>query len=117
MLYNKEVQIRHQESYHYHHFPVHIKVQEIVCTALEGVCEQLTFNHGRIQYGFHCQCGEYDDHIAILTSLFPPFDYALCRYGSVIQTKLKNEHTIWLQEVRMSMLCSYVHSNSCVRIL
>ena len=94
-----EVQIRHQENYHYHDFPVHIKVQEIVGIALEGVCEQLTFNHGRIQYGFHCQCGEYDDHIAILTSLIPPFDYALCRYGSVIPTKLKKEHAVWLQEV------------------
>ena len=103
-----EVQIRHQESYHYHHFPVHSKVQEIVCTALEGVCEQLTFNHGRIQYGFHCQCGEYDDHIAILTSLIPPFDYALCRYGSVIQTKLKNEHTVWLQEVCQCCVATYV---------
>ena len=103
-----EVQIRHQESYHYHHFPVHIKVQEIVCTALEGVCEQLTFNHGRIQYGFHCQCGEYDDHIAILTSLIPPFDYALCRYGSVIQTKLKNEHTVWLQEVCQCCVATYM---------
>ena len=93
-----EVQIRHQESNHYHDFPVHIKVQNIVCTALEGVCEQLAFNHGRIQFGFHCQCGKYDDHIAILTNI-PPFDYALCRYGSVFPTKLKNEHTVWLQEV------------------
>ena len=117
-----EVQVRHQESYHYHHFPVHIKVQEIVCTALEGVCEQLTFNHGRIQYGFHCQCGEYDDHIAILTSLIPPFDYALCRYGSVIQTKLKNEHTVWLQEVCTVCQCCVamyiaIYCNSCVHIL
>ena len=108
-----EVQIRHQESYHYHHFPVHIKVQEIVCTALEGVCEQLTFNHGRIQYGFNCQCGEYDDHIAILTSLIPPFDYALCRYGSVIQTKLKNEHTVWLQEVCQCCVATYVCIYCC----
>ena len=113
-----EVQIRHQESYHYHHFPVHIKVQEIICTALEGVCEQLTFNYGRIQYGFHCQCGEYDDHIAILTSLIPPFDYALCRYGSVIQTKLKNEHTVWLQEVCQCCVATYaVICNPCVYIL
>ena len=122
-----EVQIRHQKSYHYHDFPVHIKVQEIVCTALEGVCEQLTFNHGRIQYGFHCQCGEYDDHIAILTSLIPPFDYALCRYGSVVATRLKNEHTVWLQEVCQCCVAMYVHisilfciafiCNPCVHIL
>ena len=112
-----EVQIRHQESYHYHNFPVHIKVQEIVCTALEGVCEQLTFNHGRIQYGFHCQCGEYDDHIAILTSLTPPFDYALCRYGSVIPTKLKNEHTVWLQEVHQCCVAMYARIYYYVQLL
>ena len=97
-----EIQIRHRESNYYHQFPIHLKVQQILCTALESVCEQLTFNHGRIQYGFHCQCGEYDWHIALLTSLTPPFDYALCRYGSVVSTKLKNEHTVWLQEVCQS---------------
>ena len=99
-----EIQIRHRESDYYHQFPIHLKVQQILCTALESVCEQLTFNHGRIQYGIHCQCGEYDQHIAILTSLTPPFDYALCRYGSVVPTKLTNEHTVWLQEVRVSKL-------------
>ena len=98
-----EVQIRHQESDYYRQFPIHTFVQEALSDALENVCEQLTFNHGRIQYGFHCQCGEYDDHIALLTRLTPPFDYALCRYGSVIATKLKNEHTVWLQEV--SQIC------------
>ena len=94
-----EVQIRHQEGNYYHHFPVHIYVQEFLFKAVEVVCEQLTFNHGRIQYGFHCQCGEYDEHIALLVRLSPPFDYALCRYGSVIQTKLRTKHTVWLEEV------------------
>ena len=99
-----EVQIRHQESDYYHQFPIHTVVQETLSNALENVCEQLTFNHGRIQYGFCCQCGEHGDHIALLTRLTPPFDYALCRYGSVVATKLKNEHTIWLPEV--SQICT-----------
>ena len=95
-----EVQIRHKEHDYYHKFPVHIKVQELLANALESVCEQLTFNHGRLQYGFHCQCGEYDnEHIAVLTRPTPPFDYALCRYGSVMPTKLENGHTVWLTEV------------------
>ena len=93
-----EVQIRHQESYYYHQFPIHIDVQHILSTALVIVCEQLAYNHGRIQYGFTCQCGEYDNHIALLTRLTPPFDYALCRYGSVVSTKLKDEHKVWLQK-------------------
>ena len=97
-----EIQVRHQESDYYYQFPIHIVVQDILRNALEIVCEQLTFNHGRIQYGFHCQCGEHDEHIAILTRLIPPFDYALCRYGSVVPTKLKNGHTVWLQEVCQS---------------
>jgi len=95
-----EVQIRHQEINYYRQVPVHIEVWGILANALEIVCEQLTFNHGRLQYGFHCQCREYDDeHIAILTRLTPPFDYALCRHGSVTPTKLEKGHTVWLTEV------------------
>ena len=95
-----EVQIRHQKKDYYHRYPIHIKVQDILTNALETVCEQLTFNHARLQYGFHCQCREHDnEHIAVLTRLTPPFDYALCRYGSVIPTELNNSHTVWLTEV------------------
>ena len=97
-----EVQIRHQESNHYHQFSIHMKVQDILANALENVCEQLSYNHGRLQYGFHCKCGEYDDqHIALLTRLSPPFNYALCRHGSVTATKLEKTHTVWLIDVRM----------------
>ena len=99
-----EVQIRHQESNYYHQFPIHTEILDILANALENVCEHLSYNHGRLQYGFHCQCGEYDDeHIAVLTRLTPPFDYALCRHGSVTPTKLENGHTVWLLEV-----CTYV---------
>ena len=94
-----EVQIRHREQKYYHQFPVHIEVRDILAKALENVCEQLTYNHGRLQYGFHCQCGEHDEHIALLAGLTPPFDYALCRYGSMVPTKLDKGHTVWLTEV------------------
>ena len=100
-----EVQLRHQECDYYHHFPIHISVQDNLSKALEIVCEQLTFNHGRIQYGFHCQCGEYDEHIALLVRLSPPFDYALCRYGSVVPTQLSKKHTVWLEEVSLCITC------------
>ena len=63
-----EVQIRHPKKNYYFQHPIHCKVQELLSYALEVVCEQLTFNRGRLQYGFHCQCGEYDyKHIALLT--------------------------------------------------
>ena len=95
-----EVQVRHLHKDYYHQHPIHLKIQELLINALEVVCEQLTFNHGRLQYGFHCQCGKYDDdHIALLTRLTPPFDYALCRYGSIVPTTLGNGHTVWLTEV------------------
>ena len=95
-----EVQIRHLQKDYYHQYPIHLKIQELLINALEVVCEQLTFNHGRLQYGFYCQCGKYDDdHMALLTRLTPPFDYALCRYGSVVPTALGNGHTVWLTEV------------------
>ena len=95
-----EVQIRHQESNYYHQLPIHIKVQEFLASALEVVCEKLTFHSGRLRYGFHCKCGEYtDEHIAVPTRATPPFDFASCRHGSVAPTKLKEGHTIWLGEV------------------
>ena len=98
-----EVQIRHLKKCYYLQYPIHLKVQELLVNALETVCEQLTFNHGRLQYGFHCQCGEYDDeHIAVLTRFTPPFDYALCKHGSVVPTELGNGHTVWLTEVSVS---------------
>ena len=99
-----EVQIRHQKSNYYHQYPIHTKILDILAIALENVCEHLSYNHGRLQYGFHCQCREYDDeHIAVLTRLTPPFDYALCRHGSVTPTKLEKGHTVWLLEV-----CIYI---------
>ena len=94
-----EIQIRHQKSNYYHQYPIHIKVQEILVSALVTVYEQLSYSHARLQYGIHCQCGEYDEHIAVLTRWTPPFDYALCKYGNV-PTKLRSEHTVWLSEVR-----------------
>ena len=99
-----EVQIRHKENNYYQQCPIHIEIMGTLANALENVCEHLSYNHGRLQYGFHCQCGEYDDdHIALLTRLTPPFDYAWCRHGSVTSTKLQEGHTVWLIEV-----CTYV---------
>ena len=98
-----ELQIRHQKSDYYNHCPIHIKIIDILDEVLKNVCEQLTFNYGRLRYGFHCQCGEYDDeHIAAHTRT-PPFDYAQCRHGNITSTKLTKGHTIWLTKV-----CSYV---------
>ena len=102
-----EVQIRHQHYYYYHQCSIHMEVQSLLATAFETVCEQFDYNCGRLQYGFHCQCGQYDgEHIATLTRLTPPFDYAMCRYGSFISTKLENEHKIWLTEVCNFDMCT-----------
>ena len=103
-----EIQIRHPELDYYQHCPVHTTVQGAVANALEIVCEQLSYNEGRLQYGFYCQCGKIgEEHIAI-TKLTPPFDYALCRYGSVKATKLHYTHTLWLAEVRMHVVELYI---------
>ena len=105
-----EIQIRHKEHNYYHKFSIHIKIQDTIAEALGNVCQHLSYNHGRLQYGFHCQCGENDDkHIALLTRLTPPFDYALCRNGSLTPTKLEKEHTVWLMEVR-----TYTSQNCCM---
>jgi len=97
-----EVQIRHENNCYYRKCPIHITIQDVLASALENVCEQLNFNNGRLQYGFHCQCGKSDDeHIAILTTLSPPFDYAQCSHDSVTSTKLQHTHIVWLTEVRV----------------
>ena len=104
-----EVQIRHQESNYYYQYPIHTEILDILAKAIENVCEHLSYNYGRLQYGFHCQCGEYDDeHIAVLTRLIPPFDYALCRHGSVTPTKLEKVHTVWLLKVS-TYVCIYMY--------
>ena len=110
-----EVQIRHRKRDYYHQFHIHHKVLQIIDSALEIVCEQLTFYHKNIQYGFHCQCGEHDAHIAVIIRT-PPFDYALCRYGSNVPTELSNGHTVWLEVrtyVKMGTaiyVCMYVYT-------
>ena len=111
-----EVQIRHHKTDYYHQFPIHSTVQEFLATALEVVCEKLTFNSGRLTYGFHCLCGEYDDeHIAVPTRSTPPFDYASCKHGSVTSTELQKEHIIWLTEV--CNICSLTILNRNIRKL
>ena len=108
-----EVQIRHKERDYYCKFPIHIKVQDILANALITVCEQLSFDYGRLQYGFYCQCKDYTDcHIAFLTRQTPPFDYALCRHSSAIPTKLGEGHTVWLIDVSSYITVqrnTYVH--------
>ena len=95
-----EVQIRHHETDYYRQFPIHSMVQEFLANALKVVCEKLTFNNGRLTYGFHCLCRDYDDeHIAVPTRSTPPFDYASCKHGSITSTKLEKKHTVWLTEV------------------
>ena len=107
-----EVQIRHQESYYYHQFPIHSKVQAFLTSAMGVVCERLSFHTGRLRYGFHCKCREYsDEHIAVPTTETgenSPFDYVSCSHGSITPTKLNKGHTIWLGEVGHLLLANYI---------
>ena len=102
-----EVQIRHQESGYYNYFPIHIEVMSILNNALNKVCEQLIFNHKRLRYGFHCQCGEYDDEHLAAHAKTPPFCYAQCRHGSITSTKLEKGHVVWLAEVCQHLKISW----------
>ena len=108
-----EVQIRHEENDYYYQSPIHIEVQEFLVSAMEVVCEKLTFHSKRLVFGFQCMCGEYDDeHIAVPKRMTPPFDYASCRRGSITATKLKKSHTIWLTKVCI-YICCYYNRNNC----
>jgi len=100
-----EIQIRHQRSCYYQQTAMHLVVQDVLADALQFVCAQLSYNHGRLQYGFHCQCGGFsEEHIAVLTSMAPPFDYARCGHGSLKLMSLNSTHIVWLTEVSSSAL-------------
>ena len=104
-----EVEIRHEKELYYKQVTIHLLVQDVIADALQGVCEQLNYNQGRLQYGFHCQCGEFsEEHIAVLTSMTPPFDYARCGYGSLKLMNLNITHVVWLTEVSLFMCLSYM---------
>ena len=110
-----EVQIRHHENDYYFNVPIHSTVFDILSKGLENVCERLSYKRGRLQYGFHCQCKDDDDkHIALLSSMTPPFDYALCGHGCVTPTKLEKRHTVWLTEVCQFVLCSHICNRLCI---
>ena len=95
-----EVQIRHGDAQYHIKCPVHLPAHDVLAGALENVCEKLNFNCGRLRFGFHCHCGKYnDEHIAILSSLSPPFDFAQCSYDTTFSTKLYYDHSVWLTEV------------------
>ncbi|XP_065907268.1 uncharacterized protein [Dysidea avara] len=98
-LFYLEIQIRHERELYYHHVSIHLAVQDVLADALQGVCEQLSYNQGRLQYGFHCQCeGFNEEHIAVLTTMIPPFDYARCGHGSLKLMNLNSTHVVWLTE-------------------
>jgi len=98
-----KVEIRHEKELYYQQVSIHLLVQDVLADALQGVCEQLNYNQGRLQYGFHCQCGGFsEEHIAVLTSMAPPFDYARCGHGSLKLMNLNIAHVVWLTEVSLS---------------
>ena len=95
-VYYLEAQIRHHTSNLYQRLPVHHAVQDVLSSALEIVCEHLSYDSGKLQYGFNCHCRKTrNEHIAVPESISPPFDYALCYYNSTI-VPLKPAHKVWL---------------------
>jgi len=100
-----KVEIRHEKELYYQQVSIHMLVQDVLADGLQGVCEQLSYNHGRLQFGFHCQCKNFsEEHIAVLTSMAPPFDYARCGHGSLKLMSLNNTHRVWLTEVSVEFL-------------
>ena len=99
-----EIQLRHSDTNFYETCPIHLSTQDVLTNALENVCGHLNFNHGRLQYGFHCQCGKAtNEHIAMLNTISPPFYYAQCSYDSALSTKLHHCHTVWFTEVSKAL--------------
>ena len=94
-----EIQIRHHLKnlcifYHSEVFPVLSKY-------FKDVCNKLSFNHEKLQYGFLCQDAKSnDDHIAVIKPFkFPlPSELKCCR-KCPNPTKVEDYHKIWFAEV------------------
>ena len=115
-----EIQIRHPKHNHFEHYPIHYAVQNVITNILCTVCELLGFDHARLQYGFHCHCEAIGEkHLAVLPKLKPPFEYALCRHGSIVPTELSPKHTVWLTEVsdNYTYIATFVHNFAILRRL
>ena len=85
-----EVQVRHKQS---QYSIIHCNVQRELDEALRKVSDHLHLNKEQICYGFYCAC-EGIQHFAKLKDLMSPSEYIKCRYSN---TKLTEEHRVWLQ--------------------
>jgi len=96
-----EVQIRHKkENFH----SVHHKVFDRIVNALDKVCDQLTFDHKRVQYGFLCKlCSKSsEDHIAVIPILSSPLHFAECSLNSTHHVELTTLHLVWFDQTLSS---------------
>ena len=88
-----EIQVRHPEIVF--HDPAHISVFNYLIYALTEVCIYLTFDYERLQYGFLCQCGEAENHLAVLPDFSCPVLYSECSIDTVHRMKLNSSHLVW----------------------
>ena len=96
-----EVQIRHVKRNF--SIPVHNKVYNDLLSALKKVCTRLNFDHGRLQYGFVCGCGEsIDNHIAVVPDITLSTRYARCSIDSLYLLELKSSHLNWFSSLQDS---------------
>ena len=105
-IYYLELQVRH---YYYCKGEGMLKELGIVCKYLYKVCETLKFDYGKLQFGFFCQHGKWDEegHMAVLLQpLLSDLKYCRkCRNQSVVINDLPLHNLIYCEKCDNRMNC------------
>ena len=106
-IYYLEVQVRH---YQYRKGEGMLKELEVICMYLHKVCETLRFNHSKLQFGFLCHHGKWDEegHMAVLgkcqsqTLVIEKSDSRVYCKNCGNVTDLEESHKLWFKGVKVS---------------
>ena len=78
--------------------PIHVDAYNYLVYALTEVCNHLTFDYERLQYGFLCNCGKKPDHHIAITRLpivSSEAPYAKCTIDNAHKFKMNPSQKIW----------------------
>ena len=104
-IYYLELQVRHfnKDADTSHHCEILPTLEEY----MRNICEELKFDHSKIEYGFYCHAdNKYstdNDHIAVLKSCLPKNNILTCVRKESHKTHVAQSHKIWFEKV--SVLC------------
>ena len=106
-IYYLELQVRH---YNYFEGEGMLKELGIVCKYLHKVCETLRFDYSKLQFGFFCQLGKWDeeDHMAVLLQpLLSDLKHCRkCQNQSLVINDFPSYNLIYCEKCDNQMYCN-----------